>query len=88
MLSQTAEFGQKRKSRQPIKVMERLRQQLTELEDFMNKITPFLFGPLGGAITSIPYYSEGNFARVAGNILFFTAISYAAWRFRKKNQGH
>ena len=54
----------------------------------MYKITPFLLGPLGGAVASIPYYSEGNFVRLAGNIFFFTAISYAAWLFRKKKQGH
>ena len=54
----------------------------------MTKITPFVLGPLGGAVASISYYSEGNLARVAGNILFFTVISYAAWTFRKKNQAH
>jgi hypothetical protein len=54
----------------------------------MPKITPFLLGPLGGAVASIPYFSEGNLARVAGNILFFTVISYVAWRYRKKSQTH
>lgn len=54
----------------------------------MSKITPFLLGPLAGAVASIPYYSEGNLTRVAGNILFFTVLSYVAWRYRKKNRSH
>ena len=54
----------------------------------MTKITLFLLGSLGGAVASIPYYSEGNWARIAGNILFFTVLSYAAWKYRKKNRSH
>jgi hypothetical protein len=49
MLARLAEIGHKRKFPRSVTVMGRQRPQLTELENFMNKVTPFLLGPLGGA---------------------------------------